>query len=225
MKLWRWSLDCLGDPKILAMPEQWDTSQGELLTASWTSSRERRTLQPTKLNRVGDLKSVLTSDMEMQSLEFVQRVFDLALIQYFLIMLCGDILLVFYQIKLAWRSECWTKPLDTRRWCLTPLILVLGSPTPLIRAPGRWRQTGIWLGGERNIRREDTRAHYSLRFGGGSCSLRMKSEDEVRGWSPRMKSEDEVQGQDRPFGLSVGRGKGLSSGWPLCFFDLPAFTS
>ena len=25
MKLWMWTLDCLGDPKILEMPEPWDT--------------------------------------------------------------------------------------------------------------------------------------------------------------------------------------------------------
>ena len=36
---------------------------------------------------VGDLKSTLTSDMEMQSLEFAQLVFGLALVQYFLTMM------------------------------------------------------------------------------------------------------------------------------------------
>ena len=41
----------------------------------------------TKLNRVGALKSIETSDMEMQGLEFAQLVFSLALIQYFLTML------------------------------------------------------------------------------------------------------------------------------------------
>ena len=44
-------------------------------------------LQSTKLNVVGDLKSVLTSDMPMQSLEFAQLGFGLALVQHFLIML------------------------------------------------------------------------------------------------------------------------------------------
>lgn len=34
----------------------------------------------------GNLKSVLTSDMEMQSLEFAQLVFGLTLVQYFLTM-------------------------------------------------------------------------------------------------------------------------------------------
>ena len=43
-------------------------------------------LQSTKLKGVGDLKSTLTSDMEMQSLEFAQLVFGLALVQYFLTM-------------------------------------------------------------------------------------------------------------------------------------------
>ena len=41
----------------------------------------------TKLDGVGDGDSVLTSDMEMQSLEFVQVGFGLALAQYFPAML------------------------------------------------------------------------------------------------------------------------------------------
>ena len=44
-------------------------------------------LQSTKLKGVGDLKSILASDMEMQSLEFVHLVFSFALVQYFLTML------------------------------------------------------------------------------------------------------------------------------------------
>ncbi|ERE65813.1 hypothetical protein H671_xg19925 [Cricetulus griseus] len=49
------------------MPESWDTCQGELLTECGTSSRERSVLQSTKQKRFGDQKSVLTSDIEMQS--------------------------------------------------------------------------------------------------------------------------------------------------------------
>ena len=44
-------------------------------------------LQSTKLKGAGDLKTALTSDIEMQSLEFAQLVFGLALVQYFLTML------------------------------------------------------------------------------------------------------------------------------------------
>ena len=40
-----------------------------------------------KKKGVGDLKSALTSDMEMQSLEFAQLVFGLALVQYLLVLL------------------------------------------------------------------------------------------------------------------------------------------
>ena len=36
------------------------------------------------MKEVRDLKNALTSDMEMQSLEFAQLVFCLALVQYFL---------------------------------------------------------------------------------------------------------------------------------------------
>ena len=43
-------------------------------------------LQSTKLEILGGLKSTLTSDMERQSSEFVQLVFGLALVQYFLIL-------------------------------------------------------------------------------------------------------------------------------------------
>ena len=42
---------------------------------------------PTAVNkdeRSGDLKSILTSDMEMWSLEFDQLIFGLTLVQYFL---------------------------------------------------------------------------------------------------------------------------------------------
>jgi hypothetical protein len=69
------------------MPELWDTCQGELLTDSGTGPRERSVLQSTKLKGIRELKSALTSDMEMQSLEFTQMVFSLALVQYFLTMI------------------------------------------------------------------------------------------------------------------------------------------
>ena len=51
---------------MLEMPESWDSCQGGLLTGSGTNSRDGSVLQLTKLNGVGDLKSVLTADMEMQ---------------------------------------------------------------------------------------------------------------------------------------------------------------
>ena len=44
-------------------------------------------LQLTKMERVGDLKYILTLDMEMQSLEFAQLVFHPVLFQYFLTVL------------------------------------------------------------------------------------------------------------------------------------------
>ena len=64
-----------------------DTCSEKLLIENGTRPRQRSVLQPTKLNGVRDLKSILTSDMEMQSLEFAQLVFVLALVQYFLTML------------------------------------------------------------------------------------------------------------------------------------------
>jgi hypothetical protein len=44
-------------------------------------------LQSTKLKVIGNLKSALTSHIRMQSLEFSQLLFCLALVQYFLTML------------------------------------------------------------------------------------------------------------------------------------------
>lgn len=49
------------------MPEVWDTCQGKLLTESGTSPGAKCMLQSTKVKGVGDLKNVLTSDMEIQS--------------------------------------------------------------------------------------------------------------------------------------------------------------
>ena len=63
-------VNCLGNSKMLEMSESRDTCQGELLTGSGTNPRERSVLQSTKLKGVGDLKSVSTSDIKMQSLDF-----------------------------------------------------------------------------------------------------------------------------------------------------------
>ena len=49
--------------------------------------RERSVLQSTKLKGVENVESILTSQMEMQSLEFAQLLFNLSLVQYFLNML------------------------------------------------------------------------------------------------------------------------------------------
>lgn len=67
------------------IPENWCIFQRDLLTGSGT--RERSVLQSTKLKGVEDLKNILTSDMGMKCLEFIQLVFLLALECYFLTML------------------------------------------------------------------------------------------------------------------------------------------
>ncbi|EGW10137.1 hypothetical protein I79_024307 [Cricetulus griseus] len=67
------------------MPESWGTCPGKLLTGV-EPVQERSVLQSMKLKGVGDLKSILTTDTEMQSLEFTQLIFGLSLIPYFLIM-------------------------------------------------------------------------------------------------------------------------------------------
>jgi hypothetical protein len=67
------------------MSELWDTCLGKLLIGSETSQREGM-VSSAKLNGFGDLKSALITYMEMQSLEFAQQFFCLALVQYFLTM-------------------------------------------------------------------------------------------------------------------------------------------
>lgn len=44
--------------------------------------RQRNVSQSTKLKGVGDLKSALMADLEMQSLEFAHIFFSLTLVQY-----------------------------------------------------------------------------------------------------------------------------------------------
>ena len=58
---------------MLEMPESWDTYQGMLQTGCETSLKERSGLQSIEMKGVGGLKSLLTSDMEMQRLEFALR--------------------------------------------------------------------------------------------------------------------------------------------------------
>jgi hypothetical protein len=54
-------------------------------------------MQSIKLKGVRDLKSNLTSDMKMQSLEFVLQVYGLALVQSFLMML---------SLSSPWKQSC-----------------------------------------------------------------------------------------------------------------------
>ena len=55
---------------MLEMPESYDTCQGKLITGSGNSPRKRSVLQSIKLKGVGDMRSVLTSDVEMQNWSF-----------------------------------------------------------------------------------------------------------------------------------------------------------
>lgn len=62
---------------MLETPESQNTCQGKLLAGE-------SMLRTTKLKEVGDLKSTLTSDRKMQSLECTQLVSRFVLVQYFL---------------------------------------------------------------------------------------------------------------------------------------------
>ena len=83
---WSWSLDCLGDSKMLEMPELFDNSREELLTGSGTSPRERSVLQSTKLIEAGDLNAGQTIARKCRVWGWPD-VFGLALVQYFLAMI------------------------------------------------------------------------------------------------------------------------------------------
>ena len=52
----------------------------------WNQHKRKRCVSDKKLNGVEDLKNILTSDIEIQCLEFAQLVLCLALVQYFLTM-------------------------------------------------------------------------------------------------------------------------------------------
>lgn len=69
------------------MPEPWNTCQGKLFTESGANPREGSVLRLTKMTGFGDPRSILMSDMEIQSLEFAWTVFCLALVQDFLTVL------------------------------------------------------------------------------------------------------------------------------------------
>ena len=69
---------------MLVMPESWNTCQEKLLIGSAISPRERGVWQSTKIKGIGDLKSALTLDMEMQGLELAQVGFSIVLVQHFL---------------------------------------------------------------------------------------------------------------------------------------------
>jgi hypothetical protein len=55
------------------MSESWAICRGKLLTGSGTSPGEKKLVAVNK-DEKGDLKPILTSDMEMHTLEFAQLV-------------------------------------------------------------------------------------------------------------------------------------------------------
>jgi hypothetical protein len=77
---------------MLVIIEVWDICGEELQSRYRTRTRERSVLQSTKLKGVGNMKSALTSDMEMQNSEFVLLVFGLALVQYVITTLLSSLL-------------------------------------------------------------------------------------------------------------------------------------
>lgn len=70
-----WSMNCFEDPKMLEMPVSCYICWENLLKWSGNSQRETSILPVSKGERDENLESVLTSDMEIQGLEFVQLVF------------------------------------------------------------------------------------------------------------------------------------------------------
>jgi hypothetical protein len=63
------------------MPLQWNTCRGKLLKRSGISPKEKKNvLQSTEMKTVEDIKIIVTSDREMQNLEFAQLALYLALV-------------------------------------------------------------------------------------------------------------------------------------------------
>lgn len=69
------------------MPELRDANQKALLSGNGINPRKRSALQSQKMKEIRDLKSILTSNMEKQSLKFAQLVFCLTLVQHCLTVL------------------------------------------------------------------------------------------------------------------------------------------
>jgi len=78
------SLSYLRGPKMLEMPELWDICRRKLLIGSGSVPRERVS--------VSKAERRWTSDMEMQSLEFVSCFFGFAFVQDFLTMPFGMVM-------------------------------------------------------------------------------------------------------------------------------------
>lgn len=74
-------MDCTGEPTVLERPESCDICQRELQTV-WKRSEREQYAADVKLEGAENLKSPLTSNMEMQNLEFALQCFCLALVQY-----------------------------------------------------------------------------------------------------------------------------------------------
>lgn len=87
-KVFMRNLYCVGDSKMLEIPELLGNCQGELQTGHGTISRARTVLKSTKLKGAEDLKISLTSGMEIQNLESALLVFSVALVQYFSLFPC-----------------------------------------------------------------------------------------------------------------------------------------
>lgn len=69
------------------MPVLRNINQKSLLWGNWISPRKRSVLQSRNIEGIRDLKSILTSNMEKQSLKFAQLVFCLTLVQHCLTVL------------------------------------------------------------------------------------------------------------------------------------------
>lgn len=63
-----WRLQCVRDARVVGYLSRRDDNR------EWNNPRERNMLHSTKLNGVGDLKSILTSDMKMYTLEFAKEI-------------------------------------------------------------------------------------------------------------------------------------------------------
>lgn len=93
----------LENPRCLEMSESWDTCQGELL--SDCSPGERSVLQSTKLKGIGDLKSVLTSDIDTELGAYPAQFQSC----------CGSIFHHYALLPSFWNGDVYSAPMYVRR--------------------------------------------------------------------------------------------------------------
>lgn len=112
VKLWRWNIDSIGDPKMFEVPESWNTCEWELQMEYEESPGKRNVLQSTKLSLTYDRFTKRHGDIEFG---VFLTVFGIALIQ--------DSSPCSLSFILEWWCILWAKGVDS----ILPLLFLILS--------------------------------------------------------------------------------------------------